>query len=155
MSSGSLRYSSKPNVPSSRTKISTQWSPAEFSRDFRTLGDAAIPGIDRLAPLPAHPHPPAGAAEIAVVLPDYRVVAAFRAAHALHFRRGAGHGRRKHAHGLNRVAFFVEDAEHGVAVDDEARDVRHRRGPVLLPARARRERHEIAERFGVVQQLAQ
>src|SRR2546427_7182270 len=82
--------------------------------------------------LPAHPHPPAGAAEIAAVLPDHRVVAAFGAAHALHLRRGAGHGRLEHAHRLNRVAFFVQDAEHGVAVDDEARDVAHGGRPVLL-----------------------
>src|SRR5713101_3461256 len=119
MSSGSLRYSSKPNVPSARTKISTQWSPEEFSREVRTLRDAGIPSV----PLPAHPHPSAGAAEIAAVLPDHRVIAAFGAAHALHLRRGSGRGRLEHAHRLHRVAFFVQDAEHGVAVDDEPRDV--------------------------------
>src|SRR5229473_5718903 len=105
--------------------------------------------------LPAHPHPTARAAEVAAVPPDQRVVAALGAFHALHLRRGAGGGRAQHAHGLHRVAFLVENAEHGVAVDDEPRDVRHGRRPVLLFARTGCERHKVAERFGVVQQLAQ
>src|SRR5216684_8289957 len=74
--------------------------------------------------LPAHPHPTARAAEVAAVPPDQRVVAALGAFHALHLRRGAGGGRVQHAHGLHRVAFLVEDAEHGVAVDDKPREVR-------------------------------
>src|SRR5436190_17830506 len=111
MSSGSMRYSSKPKVPSARTKISTQWSPAEFSRDVRTLIDAGIPEIDP-APLTAHSHPPAGAAEIAAVLPDQREVAALGAFHAFHLRRGAGRRGLQHAHRLHRVAFLVQDAEH-------------------------------------------
>src|SRR5260221_5312668 len=80
--------------------------------------------------LPAHPHPTARAAEVAAVPPDQRVVAALGAFHALHLRRRPRRGRAQHAHGLYRVAFLVEDAEHGVAVDDEPRDVRHGRRPV-------------------------
>src|SRR5882762_5075052 len=87
----------------------------------------AIPGM-----LPAHPDPTARAAEVAAVPPDQRVVAALGAFHALHLRRRARGGRAQYAHGLHRVAFLVEDAEHGVAVDDEPREVRHSRRPVLL-----------------------
>src|SRR2546428_6091174 len=127
-------------------------------QSFREMSEpwtrASRKWIDASA-LPAHPYPPARAAEIAAVPPDHRVIAAFGAAHALHLRRGSWRGWLEHAHRLHWVAFFVQDAEHRVAVDDEARDVRHRRGPGLLLARTRRERHEVAERFGVVQQLAQ
>src|SRR5215467_11317725 len=98
----------------------------------------------------AHPHPPAGAAEIAAVFPDHREVAALAALDALHLRRGAGLGRLEHAHRLHRVALLVEQAEHGVAVDDEPRDVRDGPGIVLLLAGPRHEREEIAERFRIV-----
>src|SRR5260221_14736730 len=110
---------------------------------FRVVLSAHV-GVSGM--LPAHPHPTARAAEVAAVPPDQRVVAALGAFHALHLRRRPRGGRAQHAHGLHRVAFLVEDAEHGVAVDDEPRDVRHGRRPVLLFARTGCERHKVTER---------
>ena len=84
----------------------------------------------------AGPHRPAGRAEVAAVLADHGVVAAFAAQLALRrVHAVAGVFRRlQDAHLLQREAVVVEDAEHGVAVDDQVGDVGHRRRVGLLLA---------------------
>src|SRR5205823_1022545 len=110
----------------------------------------------RLGSSAADSDPAARAAEIAAILADDGVVAAFAAARPAHDRRLLLAARAlEDSHLARGIAALVEDAQHRVAVDDEAREVRHRRGKILLTALARDERHEIAERLGVVEQLPQ
>ena len=61
----------------------------------------------------------------------------------------------QHAHLLHRITEFVEDAEHGVAVDDELRHVGNGGGIAFHLDATRHARHEIAQRFAEVEQLAQ
>ena len=105
--------------------------------------------------LAATPHRAAGAAEIAAVLADHRVVAALGAQRALHYLDAAALllGDFEDAHFTGRVAVLVQYPEHGVAVHDQARDVGHGRGPVLLLAGTGHAGHEVAQRLGVVGQL--
>jgi hypothetical protein len=53
----------------------------------------------------------------------------------------------------------IQHAQHRVAVHDQTRQVRHGRGPDLLPLLPVRQSghdcHEVAQRLGVVQELAQ
>src|SRR5260221_10714891 len=105
-----------------------------------------------LADLAGDAVPAAGAAEVAAVLADDGVVAAFAAARTLHHRRLAARARRfQDSHLARGIAALVEHAQHRVAMDHEAREVGDGRGPVLLAALAGDERHEIAERLGVVE----
>jgi len=59
------------------------------------------------------------------------------------------------AHLLQRETALVEDAEHGVAMDDQVGDVGDGRRIGLLLARTGNEGHEVAKRLRVVEQLAQ
>ena len=101
-------------------------------------------------------HSATGGAEIAAVLADHRVVAAFAAQGALHqpglvFVAGGF----ENAHLASRVAGFVKHAEHGVAVDDQRGQVGDGGRPVLLTAGAGHEGHEVAQGFRIVDELAQ
>ena len=82
----------------------------------------------------ASPHRAASGAEVAAVLADHRVVAAFAAQLALRrVHAVAGVFRRlEDAHLLQREAVVVEDAQHRVAVDDELGDVGDGRRAGLL-----------------------
>ncbi len=103
----------------------------------------------------ATPHGAAGSAEIAAVLADHRVVAAFAAQLA---NGGADtvagvFWRFQDTHLLHRNAFFVEDAKHGIAVDDQTGDVGDCGRVSLLFARTGDESHEIAEGFRIIEQF--
>jgi len=114
--------------------------------------------------LTARPDRPATGAELTAVLLDQRGVAAFLADFAgdqfvfgaLPFRgRVFRCGDLHHAHLLHRVAVFVEDAEHRVAVQDQPRDVGDRRGVAFHLDAAGHACHEVTERLAEVEQLAQ
>ncbi|SBT09716.1 hypothetical protein PROAA_340032 [Candidatus Propionivibrio aalborgensis] len=77
-----------------------------------------------MAHSPASTYRPAGRAEITPVLADHRVVAAF-AAQLSGGGLGGGAASRgfEYAHLLQWYAFFIEDAEHRVAVDHKLREV--------------------------------
>src|SRR5438034_11670369 len=94
--------------------------------------------------LSADSHVAAGGAVVAAVAPDERAVAALGAGRAGQHRILLGRGRLEDAHLRAREAVLVEDAEHGVAVHDETREVRDRRREGLLPAAAGHEGHEVA-----------
>ena len=105
---------------------------------------------------PANPHRPTSRAEIAPILSDHRQIPALAAQLAGGGLRGVAAGRGlQDSHLLQRHAVLVEDAEHRVAVDDQLREVGNGRGVVGLAAGAGDEGHEVAERFGVVEQLPQ
>src|SRR2546427_12609890 len=95
------------------------------------------------APLSADADVAAGGAIVAAVAPDERAVAALGAGRAGHHRILLGRGRLEDAHLRAREAVLVEDAEHGVAVHDEAREIGDRRGKGLLLAAAGHEGHEV------------
>src|SRR2546425_12306387 len=97
--------------------------------------------------LAADAHVAAGGAIVAAVAPDERAVAALGAGRAGHHRILLGRGRLEDAHLRAREAVLVEDAEHGVAVHDEAREVRDRRREGLLLGAAGTEGPEAAGRF--------
>src|SRR5207302_7023382 len=80
----------------------------------------------RLGSLPADPSPAARAAEVAAVLADDGVVATFAAARPAHDRGFVLAARAlEHTHLACRIAALVEHAQHRVAVDHEACEVRH------------------------------
>src|SRR4051812_41417019 len=106
--------------------------------------------------LAAHAHVAAGGAVIAAVPADERAVAALGARRAGEHRcRRLVRGRFEDAHLPARDTFLVEDAEHGVAVHDEPRQIRDGRRIGLLLAAAGDEGHEVAERLGEIEELAQ
>src|SRR6187401_2137554 len=108
-------------------------------------------GVPAALALAAGPDRPAGAAEVAAVLADDGVVAAFAAARALHHRRLLVGARRfEDAHLARGIAALVEDAQHRVAMDHEAREVRDGGRPVLLAPLPRHEGHEVAQGLGIV-----
>src|SRR5690606_34505691 len=85
----------------------------------------------------------AGGAEVAAVLADHRVVAAFAAQRTLHdFGVAVAVRGFEDAHFTGGVAFLVEHAKHGVAMNHELRHVGHRAGVVLLATGAGHEGHE-------------
>ena len=95
--------------------------------------------------LPARPDRPASRTKLTPVLLDHGVVSALGAQPALHHLGRAVAARRfEDAHLARRQPFFRQHAEHGVAVDDQARQIRHRRRPGLLAALAGDEGHEVA-----------
>ena len=84
------------------------------------------------------------------------MIAAFLAQRAVHEPGVAVVARRfEDAHFGHGKASFVEHAEHGVAVDDETRDVGDRGREGLLFARTRHEGHEVAQGFGIIEEFAQ
>ena len=121
----------------------------------RNLRGFFVTGLIGLA---AGPHRATGGTEITAILADHRVVATFAAQLALG-RQDLVAGRIfrgfENAHLLQRETLVIKDAEHAVAVDDQIGDVSHGRRVGLLLARTGYEGHEIAERLGVVNQLAQ
>src|SRR5487761_1961015 len=136
-----IKRSSRPRLPRTRS-----WQAASNSngRSKPTAGETK-PGMDVLAreprvmawtPSTALPDIAASGAEVAAVLVDHGGVAAFEADLAGHHAAALGGvaGRFEHAHVAQRVALFVEHAEHRVAVDDQPRQVGHRRRPGLLAA---------------------
>src|SRR2546426_12659942 len=96
------------------------WSASEKHADLQ----GSDPGFSLSA---ADAHVAAGGAVVAAVAPDQRAVAALGAGRAGQHRILLGRGRLEDAHLRAREAVLVEDAEHGVAVHDEAREVGDRR----------------------------
>src|SRR3990167_6836835 len=106
------------SAPSETTFI----DPHPASSRMKAIAGARLPTVTRLA---ASPHIAARGAPVAAVLADHGVVAALRAAPALH-HFGVAVGRRlEDPHLAMRHAVLVEDAQHRVAVQDEACDVRY------------------------------
>src|SRR5437868_7060893 len=93
------------------------------TRRVLTAGRGRMWASDSAYTSTANTHPSACRAEIAPVLFDHREVAALDALHSLHFRRRAFGRCLENSHRLHRIAVLVEDAEHGIAVDDETRNV--------------------------------
>jgi hypothetical protein len=108
---------------------------------------------------PARPYRAATGAELAAVLLDQRGVAAFLADFAGQCFGSGGFAfflrDIHHAHVLYRKAVLIQDAEHRVTVDDQFGDIGNRRGVAFHLDAAGHARHEIAERFAEVEQLAQ
>src|SRR5437764_582424 len=105
-----------------------------------SLPKAVIPGneareLRSVSELAADADVAAGGAVVAAVAPDERAVAALGAGRAGEHRSAALVGRLEDAHLAARHAVLAEDAEHGVAVHDETREVGNRRGEGLLLAR--------------------
>src|SRR6266850_2548170 len=148
-----------------RMRLATGPKAGTFVPDFpaepnRLILDLTLPGFDQHHiscgnNSAADPDVAAGGAVVAAVPADERGVAALRALRAQHDRNVLWRRRFQDAHLLPRGAVFVEDAEHGVAVQHQPRHVGNRRGEGLLLAAAGDEGHEVAERLGKIEQLAQ
>ena len=112
----------------------------------------------QLTASPARPNRAATGAELAAVLLDQRGVAALLADFAGQCFDAGGFAFLfrdfHHAHVQYWIAVFIQDAEHRVAVNDQFGDVGNCRGVAFHLDAAGHARHEIAERFAEVEQLA-
>ena len=87
-------------------------------------------------------------------------VTTFRAYFSGHLARGfAGFRGVEYTHVSQWIAFFIQDAKHRITVNDQAGNVGYGGWPGLLATffvgQARNKRHKVAQRLGIVEQLAQ
>lgn len=109
--------------------------------------------------LSARPNRTAAGAELTAIFFDQRGIAAFLAMFAcdgfVHSRAALLFGDFEHTHLLRGIAVCVEDAEHGVTVDDEPCNVRNSGRIAFHFGISRYASHEVAQWFAEVEQLAQ